>query len=143
MMFLNTETVSKDVQEFRLLTPFSIIVPYWTHFGECICNFSFTISSVPSRKRKSAEKSGGKKSQGNLSFFFPFLFNRYVLPRQDRRRVTLPVCVFTTSGNHNKPFLQCAVTRACTDFALHVTEMKINPDRIWEAEEETRTSLPP
>lgn len=84
-----------------------------------------------------------KKSQWASIIFFPFLFNRYILPRQDRRRVTLPVCVFITSGNHNKPFLQCAVTRTCTAFALHVTEMKINPDRTWEAEEETRTSLPP
>lgn len=41
---------------------------------------------------------------------------------------------------------QCSVTRACrasTVFALHVTEMKINPNRTWEAGEETRTLLPP
>lgn len=90
-------TVSKDVQEFRLLTPFSVTVPYWKHFGECTCNFSFAISTFPFRKRKSAENSvyiywkKTNKQKMARNFFFPFIFNRCIFARQKRRRVTMPV----------------------------------------------------
>lgn len=73
------QTVSKDVQEFRLLTPFSVTVPYWTHFGECTCNFSFPISTFPFRK--SAENSvyiywkKTNKQKMARNFFFFLLFS--------------------------------------------------------------------
>lgn len=138
------QTVSKDVQEFRLLTPFSVTVPYWTHWWMHL-QFSFAISTFPFRK--SAENSvyiywkKTNKQKIARNFFFSFIFNRCILARQKRRRVTMPV------WNNNFCSVQLAVTRtyrASTALALHVTEMKINPDRAEKQEKKSGPCcLPP